>query len=83
MFVLLFLLTIILLNLTVFVIFFFFIFLEDISPFCGPLVPLFWTSGDICPGFQSQGGSLACFLACGIPSYETHSIIMSTKLINK
>ena len=24
----------------------------------GPLIPLFWTSGDICPGFQSQGGSL-------------------------
>ena len=23
-----------------------------------------WTSGDTCPGFQSQGGSLACFLAC-------------------
>ena len=22
----------------------------------GSLIPLFWTSGDICPGFQSQGG---------------------------
>ena len=22
----------------------------------GPLVPLFCTSGDVCPGFQSQGG---------------------------
>ena len=22
----------------------------------GPLIPLFWTSGDVCPGFQSQGG---------------------------
>ena len=32
----------------------------------GPLKPLFWTSGDVCPGFQSQGGSLACFLACVI-----------------
>ena len=21
-----------------------------------PLIPLFWTSGDVCPGFQSQGG---------------------------
>ena len=30
----------------------------------GPLIPLFWTSGDICPGFQSQGESLfACFLS--------------------
>ena len=28
--------------------------------FVGPLIPLFWTSGDVCPGFQSQ----ACFLAC-------------------
>ena len=22
----------------------------------GPLIPLFWTSRDVCPGFQSQGG---------------------------
>ena len=22
----------------------------------GPLTPLFWTSGDVCPGFQSQSG---------------------------
>ena len=27
-------------------------------------MPLFWTSGDICPGFQSQDGSLVCFLVC-------------------
>ena len=32
----------------------------------GPLIPLFWTSGDVCPGFQSQGRSLACFLTCVI-----------------
>ena len=25
--------------------------------------PLFWTSGDICPGFQSQGRSLTCMLS--------------------
>ena len=25
-------------------------FLEDMSPFCGPLIPLFWTSGDVFPG---------------------------------
>ena len=31
--------------------------------FVGPLIPLFWTSGDVCPGFQSQGG-LACMLSC-------------------
>ena len=29
----------------------------------GPLIPLFWTSGDVCPRFQSQGGSISvCFL---------------------
>ena len=26
-------------------------------------MPLFWTSGDVCPGFQCQGGSLACVLS--------------------
>ena len=31
--------------------------LEDISLFVGPLIPLFWTFDDICPGFQSQCGS--------------------------
>ena len=29
----------------------------------GPLIPLFWTSGDVCPGFQSQSG-VACTLSC-------------------
>ena len=32
----------------------------------GSLIPLFWTSGDVSPGFQSQGGSFACFLTCVI-----------------
>ena len=32
--------------------------------FVGPLIPLFWTSGDVCPGFQSQGGSLFGVLSC-------------------
>ena len=31
-------------------------FLENISPFVGPLIPLFWTSGDVSSGFQSQNG---------------------------
>ena len=31
--------------------------------FVGPLIPLFRTSGDVCPRFQSQGG-LACMLSC-------------------
>ena len=30
----------------------------------GPLIPLFWASGDVCPRFQSQGGSLVCVLSC-------------------
>ena len=29
----------------------------DIISFVGLLIPLFWTSCDVCPGFQSQGGS--------------------------
>ena len=28
--------------------------------FVRPLIPLFWTFGDVCPGFQSQDGFLAC-----------------------
>ena len=33
-----------------------FIFLVDNCPFVGPLVPLFWISGDVPSGFQSQSG---------------------------
>ena len=36
--------------------FFFLNFCRTHVLFAGPLIPLFWTSGDICPGFQSQGG---------------------------
>ena len=36
--------------------FFFFNFSRIQVLFVGPLVLLFWTSGDVCPGFQSQGG---------------------------
>ena len=36
--------------------------MEDISPF---LIPMFWACA-VCPGFQGQGGSLACFLTCVI-----------------
>ena len=32
--------------------------LEDISSFCR--ATSFWISGDVCSGFQSQGGSLVC-----------------------
>ena len=41
---------------TRFTFFFFFKFLLDTCPFVGPLIPLFWTSGDISSGFQSQSG---------------------------
>ena len=38
----------------------FFVFLKkilvDTWPFMGPLIPLFWTSGDIFFGLQSQSG---------------------------
>ena len=30
--------------------------------FVGAPIPLFWTSGDVSPGSQSQGGSLTCAL---------------------
>ena len=40
--------------------FFFFFFFKNFCRtqvlFVGPLIPLFWTSGDVCPGFQSQDG---------------------------
>ena len=31
-------------------------FFMDTCPFVGPLIPLFWTSGDVSSGFQSQSG---------------------------
>ena len=31
-------------------------FSEDMTPFFGTLVPLFWTSGDVSSGFRSQSG---------------------------
>ena len=38
--------------------FFFLIFLADTytCPILGPLIPLFWISGDVSSGFQSQSG---------------------------
>ena len=40
--------------------------------FVGQLIALFWTSGDVCPGFQSQGGSLTCTLSCLRNSPQIH-----------
>ena len=37
------------------------------------MISLFWTSGDICPGFQSQGGSLTCILPCLHKMYSSDS----------
>ena len=38
-------------------------FLEDTCPFVVPLIPLFWTSGDIYSGFQGQSGQPYLHLA--------------------
>ena len=48
--------------------FFFFFFLKylaDTCPFLGPLVPLFWISGDVSSGFQSQSGFCLIRYFCG------------------
>ena len=45
--------------------FFFLKFLADTCPFLGPLVPLFWISGDISSGFQSQSGFCLIRYFCG------------------
>ena len=37
--------------------FFFNLWMTEVL-FVGSLIPLFWTSGDVYPGFQSQGISL-------------------------
>ena len=40
-------------------------FLADTCPFLGPLVPLFWISGDVSSGFQSQSGFCRIRYFCG------------------
>ena len=40
--------------------------------FLGPLVPLFWISGDISSGFQSQSGF--CLILPYLPFVEVHSL---------
>ena len=37
----------------------------DTCPFLGPLVPLFWISGDVSSGFQSQSGFCLIRYFCG------------------
>ena len=48
----------------------FFLILEDISPFWA-LIPLFWTFGDIYPGFQSQGGFPCLHAFCAMDSWDS------------
>ena len=38
-------------------------FLADACPCLGPLVPLFWISGDVSSGFQSQSGFCLIYIA--------------------
>ena len=45
--------------------YFFIKFLADTCPFLGPLVPLFWISGDVSSGFQSQSGFCLIRYFCG------------------
>ena len=40
-------------------------FLADTCPFLGPLVRLFWISGDVSSGFQSQSGFCLIRYFCG------------------
>ena len=66
--------------------FFFLKFSADTCPFLGPLVPLFWISGDVSSGFQSQSGlpysprstsgaTLADLLAAGTqPVLSPHTV---------
>ena len=52
-------------TLVFFFVFVFFKFLADTYPFWGPLVPLFWISGDVSSGFQSQSGFCLIRYFCG------------------
>ena len=45
----------------------FFKFLLDTCLFVGPLIPLFWTSGDVSSWFQSQSGF------CLIHTWQRHT----------
>ena len=47
--------------------FFFFNLLEDISPFHAATDTPLWTSGNVCPRFQSQGGVILRFTPDATP----------------
>ena len=44
------------------------------SPFLGPLIPLFWTSGDVSSGFQSQSGQPYTHLVDAYVMYDVDSL---------
>ena len=46
---------------------FFFIILVDICPFMRPLIPLFWTFGDVSSGFQSRIRNWQRHMWCMVP----------------
>ena len=50
----------ILVNVVLLLLFFFVNYSEDINLFVKLLVPLFWTSGDVYPGFKASGDPLTC-----------------------
>ena len=52
---------------------FFLKFLVDTCPILGPLVPLFWISGDVSSGFQSQSGFFLIRFFCGGEN-DVHSL---------
>ena len=72
--------------------------LEDISLFCGatdtnyywrasvfsvePLIPMFWTFGDVCPRFQSQDWFLACLFHHLHAMDSSHSPLVPHRLIS-
>ena len=64
------------LQITNFLMFFFCGFADTYSCFIlGPLIPLFWISGDISSGFQTQNGFCLIFFCgdkCNIHSLEIH-----------
>ena len=49
------------------------ILLKDTRPlYVGLLIPLFWTSGDVCPKFQCHFGSFKCSGHHGSQAFLTH-----------
>ena len=54
----------------------FFLTLEDLGHFVAPRIPMFWTSGDVCTGFQSQGGSPHITCMQWIPQIDLPGVLI-------